>query len=114
MAIVLSSKSCSSIREAFGSFCTSFSPKVGHCGVSASKSQTGKLESIPPSTMRCSPPVSRLANRTGSKKMGMLMLMRTASATSMSSGSWMPSLGASLGNTRRRRSVTSEAITCSL
>ena len=52
-------------------FCTSFSPKVGHCGPKeASKSQTGRLESIPPSTMRCSRPVLRLVKDTGSKKTG--------------------------------------------
>ena len=71
---------------ALGSFSTNNSPKVGYSGSSASKSQTGKSESIPPSTMRCSPPVLAFTNLAGSKKMGMLMLMRTTRATSRSSG----------------------------
>ena len=56
------------------------SPKVGQRGSrpSQSNSQTGKLDSIPPSTIRCSSPVLGLVCSTGSKKNGIDMLMRTA------------------------------------
>ena len=59
----------------------SASPKVGHSGMPAeSNNSTGKLLSNEPSTMSLS------LSLTGTKKNGILMLMRTASATSRSSG----------------------------
>ena len=67
---------------------------------------------MPPSTITCIWPVFWFRKRTGSKKTGMLMLIRTASATSSVSGS-IPSFVASRGSTSSSWVVTSEAITCS-
>jgi hypothetical protein len=67
---------------------------------------------MPPSTIMCVSPVSSFWIRTGSKKTGMLMLIRTARPTSSSSGS-IPSRRASRGSTSSWWVVTSEAITCS-
>ena len=89
---------------------------MGQSGVasaSQSKSQTGKFESIPPSTRMCSRPSRSFTIRTGSKKIGIDMLARTASATSSSSG-LIPSTPASRGRISSRRAVMSETITCSL
>ena len=80
---------------------------------SESNSQTGKLESMPPSTITWFSPVFGFSNTTGSKKIGMLMLIRTASATSSSSGS-IPRRPASRGRTRSSCFVTSDATTCRL
>ncbi len=67
---------------------------------------------MPPSTITCVWPVFGFSQRTGSKKTGMLMLIRTASATSSSSGS-IPSFPASRGSTSSSWVVTSETITWS-
>ena len=85
---------------------------MGQRGVapSRSNSHTGKFESMPPSTIRCSSPVSAFLWITGSKKIGIDMLIRTAYAISISSGS-IPRCPASFGSTSMRRWVTSEAIT---
>jgi hypothetical protein len=88
---------------------TSLKPNVGHAGSSSeSNSQTGKLLSTPPSTMYEA--LSPGPRRTGSKKNGMLMLIRTAAATSSSSGS-SPYSRASRGKTTSRPRVRSVAIT---
>src|SRR5437867_4520310 len=71
----------------------SFTPNVGQRGAFPSvrsKTSMEKLDSIPPSTMKqtCGLPSGPSAlSRTGSKKNGIDMEQRTASATSCSSGS---------------------------
>ena len=67
---------------------------------------------MPPSTITWVSPVRGFSCLTGSKKMGIDMLMRTALAISISSGS-IPRCSASLGSTSIRRCVTSDAITLS-
>src|SRR3954452_25478312 len=63
--------------------CSSVNPNVGRQGGfpvtegSTSKSQPGKLESVPPSTIREVPP-AELSSRIGSKKYGIDMLIRAA------------------------------------
>ena len=65
-----------------GSGSTSIRPKVGQGGSPAeSKIQTGKFERTPPSTIRCSRPSRVECQRQGSKKIGIPMLILTASAT---------------------------------
>ncbi len=98
----------------FGSGSTSRRPNVGQSGApsSLSKSQTGKFESIPPSTITCCWFVSGFSICTGSKKIGIDMLIRTASATASSSG-FRPRSPASRGSTSSFRALRSEATTWS-
>ena len=59
------------------------SPNVGRVSASrsVSNSQTGKFETVPPSTIVALAPVPASISWTGSKKYGIERLMRTASAT---------------------------------
>ncbi len=90
----------------------SLMPKVGQRGISPpgrSNTETGKFESIPPSTRIALPPAGDF-HRTGRKNSGIEDETRTASAIRRRSGS-RPSSAASRGSSRSFPAERSEAVT---